>query len=555
MERLRIAAWSALSGLLWALAWPGVGGMAWLAFVAWLPLFHAELLHDQRTAGHRRAFVPYALIGLFIWNALTSWWFFMVSEPLSTRMVSGLAPMVVNSLLMALPWWLRRVVNKWTGVQMAGWAFVAFWMSFERLHHAWDLQWPWFSLGNVFAEHPVWIQWYEWTGMMGGTLWVLLVNMLFDRMVQGWRTRAVRPTSIRLVAPVFLVAFPIVLGMWRFNHYRHERGVPVEVAVVQPNVDPYSEKFGGVDPLDQLERMLQLAENVVTDSTVLLVFPETALQENATVDLHGTRPVLNGLWENDLERSRSAQRIRSFQKEHPRLSVLSGMSSAYLFPTNASELPVTARPIGGTDLYYEAYNAAMYLVPDTAVQHYHKSKLVAGVELMPFESVLGPLSALSVDLGGTTGSLGQQKERSVLSYGDAGLRIVPAICYESVFGEHVAAHVRNGGNLIAIMTNDGWWADSPGYHQHLTFASIRAIETRRSIVRSANTGISCMVDQRGIMHQPTQWWRPEAFRTTVYLNEEVTFFVRHGDLLGKAATFMALVLLVVAAVRRRRSQV
>jgi len=265
--------------------------------------------------------------------------------------------------------------------------------------------------------------------------------------------------------------------------------------------------------------------------------------------------VLNGLWENDLERSRSAQRIRSFQKEHPRLSVLSGMSSAYLFPTNASELPVTARPIGGTDLYYEAYNAAMYLVPDTAVQHYHKSKLVAGVELMPFESVLGPLSALSVDLGGTTGSLGQQKERSVLSYGDAGLRIVPAICYESVFGEHVAAHVRNGGNLIAIMTNDGWWADSPGYHQHLTFASIRAIETRRSIVRSANTGISCMVDQRGIMHQPTQWWRPEAFRTTVYLNEEVTFFVRHGDLLGKAATFMALVLLVVAAVRRRRSQV
>ncbi len=553
MERLRIAAWSALSGLLWALAWPGIGGMAWLAFVAWLPLLHAERLHDQRTAGRKRAFVPYALIGLFIWNALTSWWFFMVSEPLSTRLVSGLAPMVVNTLLMALPWWLRRVVHKWTGVRLAGWAFVAFWMSFERLHHAWDLQWPWFSLGNVFAEHPMWIQWYEWTGMMGGTLWVLLVNMLFDRMVQGWRTRAMLPAAIRLVSPILLVALPIVLGIWRFNLYRHERGVPVEVVVVQPNVDPYSEKFGGVDPLDQLDRMLQQAENVVTDSTVLLVLPETALQENATVDLHGTRPVLNGLWENDLELSRSAQRIRAFQQEHPLLSVLSGMSSAYLFPTNASELPVTARPIGGTDLYYEAYNAAMYLVPDTAVQHYHKSKLVAGVELMPFESVLGPLSALSVDLGGTTGSLGQQKERAVLRYGDAGLRIVPAICYESVFGEHVAAHVRNGGNLIAIMTNDGWWADSPGYRQHLAFATIRAIETRRSIVRSANTGISCMVDQRGVIHQRTEWWRPDAFRTTVHLNQDITFFVRYGDLLGHAAAIMALVLLVVAAVQHRRA--
>ncbi|MBL7980530.1 MAG: apolipoprotein N-acyltransferase [Flavobacteriales bacterium] len=553
MERLRIAAWSALSGLLWALAWPGIGGMAWLAFVAWLPLFHAERLHDQRTAGRKRAFVPYALIGLFFWNALTSWWFFMVSEPLSTRLVSGLAPMVVNTLLMALPWWLRRVVHKWSDVHLAGWAFVAFWMSFERLHHAWDLQWPWFSLGNVFAGHPVWIQWYEWTGMMGGTLWVLLLNLHFDRMVKGWRSRALVHNVIRIVPPFVLVMLPIVLSMWRFNHYRFERGVPVEVVVVQPNVDPYSEKFGGVDPLDQLDRMLQQAENVVTDSTVLLVLPETALQENATVDLHGIRPVLNGLWENDLERSRSAQRIRAFQQEHPRVSVLSGMSSAYLFPTNASDLPVTARPIGGTDLYYEAYNAAIYLVPDTAVQHYHKSKLVAGVELMPFESVLGPLSALSVDLGGTTGSLGQQKERAVLHYGDAGLRIVPAICYESVFGEHVAAHVRNGGNLIAIMTNDGWWADSPGYRQHLTFATIRAIETRRSIVRSANTGISCMVDQRGVIHQRTEWWRPDAFRTTVYLNEDLTFFVRYGDLLGHAAAMVALILLVFAAVQRRRA--
>jgi apolipoprotein N-acyltransferase len=555
MERLRIAAWSALSGLLWALAWPGIGGFPVLAFVAWLPLFHAERLHEQRTALRERAFVPYALIGLFIWNALTSWWFFMVSEPLSTRMVSGLAPMVVNTLLMTLPWWMRRLVRKWSGARMAGWAFVAFWMAFERLHHEWDLQWPWFSLGNVFAEHPLWIQWYEWTGMMGGTLWVLLVNLLFDRVVQVWRTRSVTDRTLRLTVPMALILGPIALGPWRFNHYRHDRGVPVEVVVVQPNVDPYSEKFGGVDPLDQLERMLQLAEQVVTDTTVLLVFPETALQENATVDLHGGRPVLNGLWENDLERSRSAQRIRAFQREHPRLSVLSGMSSAHLFPPDASDLPVTARPIGGTSLYYEAYNAALYLVPDTAEQHYHKSKLVAGVELMPFESVLGSLSKLSLDLGGTTGSLGQQEERAVLRYGRAGLRIVPAICYESVFGEHVAAHVRNGGNLIAIMTNDGWWDDSPGYRQHLSFASIRAIETRRSIVRSANTGISCIVDQRGVIHHRTRWWQPAAFRATVHLNEDTTFFVRHGDLLGRLAVIVALIVVAVAAGRYRRRSV
>ena len=137
---------------------------------------------------------------------------------------------------------------------------------------------------------------------------------------------------------------------------------------------------------------------------------------------------------------------------------------------------------------------------------------------------------------------------------DGPLRIVPAICYESVFGEHIAAHIRNGGNLIAIMTNDGWWSDSPGYRQHLTFASIRAIETRRDIVRSANTGISCSVDRKGVIHDATNWWVPAAVRVTVHLHDEITFFVRHGDLIGLVATFCSpLIILVMIFVGARRT--
>ena len=559
ITRAHVLLWSAFSGLLWALAWPAVGGVTFLAFVAWLPLLHAERLHDKRTAGRKRAFVPYVLLAVFIWNAACSWWFFGVSEPLGTRLVSGLAPMTVNSLLMVLPWWLKRVTKRAAGGAVANVAFIIFWLAFERLHHGWDLQWPWFSLGNVFGTQPHWIQWYEVTGMLGGSLWVLLVTFFTDRAIL--RSRNSRNGLLREVSvAAFLLIVPPSISIWRFNSIRVQEGTAIEAVVVQPNIDPYNEKFGGVEAMQQLERMLTLAETAITDSTVLVVMPETALQEGAYLDMSDGEPVYHGLWENAIDQARSTIRLKQFQQQHPRTALLTGMSADQLYPRGIDP-PPSARPLfneeglpPGEQRWYEAFNAALFLPAVGPVEVYNKSKLVAGVESMPFESVLGYLGDFAVDLGGVSGSLGKQEEREVLVDASSGIKLVPAICYESVFGEHVAAHVRNGGNLIAVITNDGWWGDSPGYHQHLTFSSIRAIETRRDVVRSANTGISCFVDRKGIIHQPTAWWVPTAARRTVYLNNELTFFVRNGDLIGRTAVVLALLMLPALFVLRSRRE-
>jgi apolipoprotein N-acyltransferase len=548
----RILLWSLLSGVLWALAWPAVGGMFPLAFVAWLPLMHAQRLHDSRE-GRKRAFMPYVLAALLLWNATCSWWFYCVSEPLPTKLVSVLAPVLVNTLLMSIPWWLQRIVKRVMGPRIAAWSFLVFWLAFERLHHGWDLQWPWFSLGNVFANAPSWIQWYAWTGMLGGSLWILLVTLVLDRSIARYIGKDREHPRMRVGAvAVLLIALPLGISLWTY-HGHVDEGREAEVVVVQPNIDPYSEKFGGMDPLLQLEGMLDLAATAMTERTALVVMPETALQENATVDLSSGSPELHGLWENDLMRSRSAQRIRQFQAAHHDVAVLTGMSSAYLFPMG-TERPLTARKLWDTGYWYEAYNAALFLPSNGKVEHYHKSKLVAGVEAMPFQRVLGSLEHLALDLGGTTGSLGQQSERSVLRDPGNGVAIIPAICYESVFGEHVAAHVRNGGNLIAVMTNDAWWGDSPGYRQHLSFSRIRAIETRRCVARAANTGISCFVDQRGDLHEVSDWWVPDARRRTVHLNERLTFFVRNGDLVGRVAVLLSPLLLLFVLVRSIRQR-
>lgn len=553
-SRSRILLWSVLTGLLWALAWPAaIGGFTALAFVAWLPLLHAERLHDQRTVGRRRAFYPYTLIAFLLWNGLTTWWFAAVSEPFTTRLVSVTVPVLGNTFLMGLAWTLRRMVSKRIASLAGDAVLVIFWLAFERLHHDWDLQWPWLSLGNVFGARPQWVQWYEVTGMFGGTLWVLMVNLLLNAVIVSWQ--ADRRRAMRFIgASAIALLTPLGLSAWRYMSYQEPSEGGVEVVIVQPNIDPYKEKFGGLDALDQVERMLALAEERITERTRLVVFPETALQETGTVNATASGLRFDGLWENALDSARTVKRLRAFQERHPRVALLCGMSSDRWFRASA-ELPVTARPIGDSGYWYEAYNAALWLPAQGDIISYHKSRLVAGVELMPFEEVLGPLGELALDLGGTTGSLGQQEERTVLRDLSSGLAIVPAICYESVFGEHVVAHVRNGGELIAVMTNDGWWGDSPGYRQHLTFSSLRAIETRRDVVRSANTGISCLVDQRGIIHDATDWWVPTAFAVQAHPNARLTLFVRYGDLIGHTALWLAVALLVVSIALRfmRRS--
>ncbi|MBL8002760.1 MAG: apolipoprotein N-acyltransferase [Flavobacteriales bacterium] len=546
---------SIATALLWVLAWPATGGLTPLAFVAWVPLLlAADHWIQARPEERPRNWLTWTYLALFLWNACTTYWLGLVDEGWGTRLVSGGFPMTANALLMVIPWWLHRAAYRRIGPRAAPVALVAGWLAFEHLHFDWDLQWPWLTLGNVFAVRTGWVQWYEWTGALGGSLWVWGVNLLVARAVlaarQGFTGIARRSGAMALG----LVLLPIGVS-WAIDAARAgAQGPAVEVVVVQPNIDPYTEKFGGIDPIRQLEGMLALAERTITDSTRLVVLPETALQENATFDMRTGVPVPRGLWENDLTRSGSYAAIRAFQQRHPNAAVLTGMSSGYLFKPGEPRSR-TARYWEGIDRWYDAYNAAMLVDERGRVEVYHKSKLVVGVELMPFQSLLEPLvGSFSLDLGGTSGSLGSGEERPILRTADGRIGLVPAICYESVFGDHLAHHARQGANLLAVITNDAWWGDSPGYRQHLAYGRLRAIELRRWVVRSANTGISCFIDDRGRIVDPAPWWTPTALRARVPTSTEPTLFLRFGDVIGRLALAVAVALVawvLVNAVRRR----
>jgi apolipoprotein N-acyltransferase len=164
---------------------------------------------------------------------------------------------------------------------------------------------------------------------------------------------------------------------------------------------------------------------------------------------------------------------------------------------------------------------------------------------MPYARYLRFIEKLALDLGGTVGSLGMDPDRIPFDVPNLGIKVGTAICYESIYGEYCTGYVKNGASLLFVITNDGWWKNTPGHRQHSVYASLRAIETRRSIARSANTGISAFYNQRGDIFQPTEYWVQDVIKQDINANDEITFYVKYGDYIARVMNLTSILLLLV----------
>jgi apolipoprotein N-acyltransferase len=309
--------------------------------------------------------------------------------------------------------------------------------------------------------------------------------------------------------------------------------------VVQPNLNPYTEQYT-LPPAEVIGRIMKLAGPVLDSNINFLIAPESAIQEE--------------MWDDNLQAFGSIQLLREIIKGYPSLNILIGASTFYEFK-KGEVISETARKFSDVDKYYEAYNTAILINSSDSLQLYHKSRLTPGVEILPSFPGFKWLQKLAIDLGGTVGSLGTDKFRKVFTTTNS-VKIAPTICYESIFGEFFSEFVRNGAQVMCIITNDGWWGNTAGHRQHYAFAHLRAIETRRSIARSANTGISAFIDQRGDAHQVTKYWEPAVIKGTINANSKLTFYVKHGDYIARIAVLcsgllMTLIIVMVFINRKK----
>jgi len=525
MKRIHLIALALLSGLLLSAAWPA-RGLSLLIFVAWVPLFYVQqYLGDQKQKGMFRL----AWLAFLVWNSLTTWWIWNSTD------IGAIAAIGLNSLFMAIVFKLFHFSKTRLYDNKKGNLILVFlWLAWEWFHLRWDLSWPWLNLGHVFSANTRWVQWYEFTGVAGGTAWVLIVNILIYNALKNIAYKDWSPVKwAKQFSPALLfVLVPIVISQFLYSRY-NETVNPVDVVVVQPNLDPYTEQYE-LPPYEVINRNLSLAQRAMTGQPDYIVSPESAIQEE--------------IWEEQLTQSPSLKQLQEFIANHPETSIVIGASTFSFVPPGLEDHHA-ARKFRTMQGHYFAYNTAFHLDSTGRKQLYHKSKLTPGVEMMPSWSILKPLRNYAIDLGGTVGTLKTDAVRKVFEHPGGVFRPAPVICYESVYGEFVAQYVRNGANVIFIITNDGWWGNTPGHRQHLLFAPLRAIETRRSIARSANTGISAFIDQRGDVFQRTPYDEEAVIRQKINLNEEITFYVRYGDYLSRIAAFLTAVFLIYAVVR------
>ncbi len=531
--------WLALSGLSALLLSAGFPDILFpfpgFMFVGLAPLLliEREISAARPLTGGGSVF-RYTYITLVLWNIGTTWWVG------NTALIAGIFAIMANAFLQSLPFiafhYTRRVLPR-----LGYLAFIAYWMCFEYIHLNWELTWPWLTLGNSLAEYPAWVQWYEYTGVFGGSLWILLANVL---VLKVWLAHSKGTVNRSAIVQLSLVLFlPVVGSLFRFYTYQAPEGKTVEVVVVQPNFEPHYEKFM-VPEAEQARRFVELSAREVRPETDYLVFPETSFGYLNTAQVR-TYPAM--------------RQVLDFLEDFPETVLVTGLSAYYVFGPD-EEVSRAGRPrvsARGDTVYLEVLNAAAQIDPsDPRVQWYRKSKLVPGPEIFPYREWLWFLGPLVRRLEGTWEGVGIQPERSALRSSKGA--IGPAICYESIFGEYYTGYVRHGAQAIFIMTNDGWWDHTAGHRQHLHFASLRAIETRRPIARSANTGVSAFVDQLGIIRKATAYGEEAVIRDDIQLNDAITFYVRWGDLLARLALFTTILLglnaVVKGVIRRKKPE-
>ncbi|MDP4267459.1 MAG: apolipoprotein N-acyltransferase [Bacteroidota bacterium] len=509
-----------LSGMSLSFSWL-IHGLSPFLLISFIPLLIIEdSLTGRKSSG--TIIFGYSYLAFFIWNLLTTWWI------IKATVFGGIMAMVFNSMFMSLVFMFFHKTKKKTNKSIGYLSLIVYWITFEYLHHDWDLSWTWLTIGNCFAFTPQLVQWYEYTGVFGGTLWVLIINILLFLTIKFYSDNEKIKNKRLIIICSLLIILPAAFSVYRYISYSEKKS-PVEIEVVQPNIDPYNEKFNGMSPADQIAKLLDLAGKKINSKTEYVIGPETALPD--------------GYWENNLIQYRDVLSIKNFVKEHPQVKFVLGLSSFKMYPST-EEITPTARKFENGTGYYDAFNSAMQIDTTNYIPIYHKSKLVPGVELMPFPAIFKYLDKFAINMGGIAGSLGMQKERSVFTSPNSDYKIAPIICYESIYGEYVSKYVKNGANFLFIMTNDGWWGDTEGYKQHLNYARLRAIENRRSIARSANTGISCFINQRGDLSETTKWWTPDVIKGTLNSNDEITFYTKYGDYIGFLSMYLSLFIIL-----------
>ena len=484
---------SLIGGLLLGLSWPTYG-LFFLSFIGIIPFIYLS----QKYVSKKRFITFFA--GFLLWNIISTYWLIYATT------FGFLFAVLLNSLMMSAVFYLFSIISKNIGNKLGYIFLVSTGICFEKFHLYWDFSWPWLNLGNVFSENVKIIQWYEYTGAFGGTLWILIINILIFTSYERYQQK--RNFNKPVFFTLLLLILPLSISLIKYYNFK-ERGNKIDITIVQPNIDPYEEKYKirNIDNINYLKSLI--TENNIRNSKIIL--PETFFSEGIQLNSYNYNQFIETL--NSIIKTNNNQLITGYEP--------------YEIINNESNISAFSNKINN-NRWINIFNSALFLDGNNS-NFYHKSKLVVGVEKMPYKKIIEPLLGdILLDFGGLSMTRGQQQNRESF-YSDKDSYISPIICYESVYGEYVTKYFNKGYGILAIITNDAWWGNSQGHKQHMSYARLRAIENRKNIIRSANTGISGIINSRGDITIKTNYDEEIVLNSIAYENNNLTFYIKYGD--------------------------
>lgn len=522
MTRGKMYAMSVAGGVAAGLTWSGVSGF--LLFIVFIPLFIVEQ-HFYIRREKVFAFFPFAFLFFVSWNITAVWWLIPVHIP------GGISVIILNTLLMSFLFLLFSITKRNAGERSGYTSLIFYWLAYEYILLWGDLSWPWLHLGNGFAGDIGAVQWFSYTGVAGGSLWVLMVNILLFSAWRGYSSlKGARGYIPHLILITVIVAVPVIFSYSVFLADKGSNGEKIKIAVLQPNLDPYTEKFRGMNRHERVDDLLKLLREFNVEKVDYIVAPETAID---SVWLSRDNPHLKPLYD--------------YLDQHNIKTLITGGTTFEDVPCSTDDHAV--RISGERDTCYRVYNSSLQLLSGE-MNYYHKRMLVPGVENLPFHSFIPLPSFLMVDLGGVAGIYSKGELTEVFSIPSVTSGAGQLVCFESAYGRLAADAVREGAGFLSIITNDGWFRGKNGYIQHLRLSRLRAIETGRPVVRSANTGVSAIIDRQGVILSRSSWLERGVVEGEIIPATEVTFYVAMGDYIGSTALFFTGLILLSLLVKR-----
>ncbi|WP_238785601.1 apolipoprotein N-acyltransferase [Blattabacterium cuenoti] len=515
--------YSVFSGFLLSIGWPTDGNPIYL-FVAFVPLLYIEEYFSKKNFFY---IFFLSFISFLIWNSISTWWLsYAKRSDGSFALEAYIIPIMINSTIMSFIFTIYSLFKKYVKIPKIGYIFlICFWILFEKMHLEWELSWPWLNLGNGFSNRIEWIQWYEYTGTLGGTIWIWIVNIgIINSIIEYKKNNNLIFLYKNILVNIFIVLLMIAISnIVYFNCKKIKYNKPIETLILQPNIDPYNQKYK-LSNKEIIIKFKKLMNKELLKKFKLIVAPETSFHSNED------KILTNNLKENKI----ISNFIDYFNIKSPNTIFIVGLELLTIYKHKYKSN--TSTPFfnkNHNNLWCDVFNSVVQIKSkEKNILYHHKYKLVPAVESFPYKKILYPIIGnILLDFGGNIIELGRKENYFIFNNPNSKINIAPIICYESIFGEYVSKFFKKNANIMVIITNDGWWGNSQGYKQHLYYSRLRAIENRKYIARSANTGVSCFIDDKGNIISKISYGKEGILTHKIYSNSKKTFYTKHGDFL------------------------